>query len=74
MLSKDIQRLKNAILMNEGNLTRSAALLEVSKQHVMSLVKRHGLNEWARDVRLAHGHPHRGTPYRRPVTDTFSFG
>ena len=65
-LSADTKTLKKSILENQGNLTRAAAFLEVSKQHVMNLVKRFGLTEWARQIRIENGHPPTGNPTSRP--------
>lgn len=67
MLSNDTNRLKGAIIKTEGNLTRAATALKVSKQHIMALVRRHGLNDWARDLRVAHGHPPAGNPLWLPA-------
>jgi hypothetical protein len=55
-------KLKRAIVETEGNLTRAAYLLDVSKAHVMALARRWGLNDWARDIRIKYGHPPAGRP------------
>ncbi len=59
-------KLQRAIVSERGNLTRAAALLDVSKQHVMNLVRRLGLNEWARAVRVRNGFPPTGNPTSNP--------
>jgi hypothetical protein len=62
MISKDIERLKGAITLMEGNLTQAARVLGISKQHVMALTRRYQLNEWARKLRVSNGHPPHGNP------------
>lgn len=60
------RKLQQAIVAERGNLTRAATFLDVSKQCVMVAVRRLGLNEWARAVRIRHGFPPTGNPTSKP--------
>ena len=64
MISRDPDYLIAAVFEAQGNLTHASEMLEVSKQHIMSLARRHGLNDWAREVRISNGHPPVGNPQR----------
>lgn len=62
MISRDLDRLVAAIVESQGNLTRTSKLLGVSKQHVMALARKQGLNDWARQIRIENGIPPVGNP------------
>ena len=62
-LAEDVERLKEVIAYEKGNLTRAARKLEVSKTYVMMLVKRYDLTAWARAIRLQNGLPATGNPH-----------
>jgi len=64
-LSRDITRLRAAIKLAAGNLTRAAKTLGVSKPYCMELVRRAGLNDWARGIRQENHQPATGHPRSR---------
>lgn len=64
ILAHEPERLMETIIFAQGNLTHTARLLRVSKAHVMNLVRKWRLNDWAARVRSANGHPPHGNPYR----------
>lgn len=64
-LSDDPERLREVIWHMRGNLTRAATRLDVSKQHVMNLIRKWGLNDWAKRVRVLNGNPPTGNPLRK---------
>lgn len=67
-LSDDLPRFRKAIQDRQGNISRAAKDLGVSKVHAMNLVKRHGLNDWARALRVQNGCSPTGKPKAiRPV-------
>lgn len=62
----DEKKLKKAIVAERGNLTRAASVLDISKTHVMNLVRRWKLNDWARTLRVQNGFPPTGNPTSNP--------
>jgi hypothetical protein len=55
-------KVKNAVERAEGNITVAAELLGLSRSHTSKLVAWSGLNELARQLRIASGAPARGRP------------
>lgn len=47
-----------------GNITRAAEKLGISKPWIMLLLRRHGLNDYARELRLQNGQPFTGRPLK----------
>lgn len=64
-LCYDEYRLRQALQYTNGNITRAAEFLCVSKPYVMGLVKKFSLNDWARGLREASGVPRTGRPPRK---------
>ena len=58
----DKTRVMNALRDAQGNLTRAARLLGVSKQYFISVVKRLELTTWASELRIRYGAPLTGRP------------
>lgn len=61
-LTEDKSRIKAALLLERGNITRAAKRLGVSKTHGMNLMKLFSLGAWALRIRKKHGLPSTGRP------------
>ena len=55
----------SAIADAQGNLTRAAEALQISKRHLFRLARRHGLGEMAAQMRIDAGQRARGRPRRQ---------
>lgn len=62
-LSEDVAKLRAALVGTCGNVTKAAIKLECTKPWLMNLLRRHDLNEYARDLRQKSGQPWTGRPY-----------
>jgi len=61
-LSRDIPRLRSALLEHRGNITHAAISLGITKPYAMTLVKNLDLSAWARSLRAESGMPRTGRP------------
>jgi len=61
-LSADLPRLRTALEEAHGNISRAAQALGITKPWAMELVRRNGLNEWARALREKNGQGSTGYP------------
>jgi hypothetical protein len=61
-LSSDLPRLRAALEAAYGNISRAAQALGITKPWAMALVRRNGLNEWARALREKNGQGSTGYP------------
>jgi hypothetical protein len=61
-LSFDVERVRSALVITCGNITRAADALGVTKPYAMWLVGHHALREWARGLREAAGMAATGRP------------
>lgn len=66
-LSENVPKLKAALVKTCGNVTRAAEKLRVSKPYLMVLLRRHALNDYARELRQQKGQPWTGRPNRHPI-------
>jgi len=65
-LSSDLPRLRAALEAAQGNISRAAKALEITKPYAMELVRRHKLNEWACELRERNGQGATGYPKGMP--------
>jgi DNA-binding NtrC family response regulator len=54
--------LKAALDQTQGNITRAASVLQISKVHAMRMVKVYGFGDYARELRVSKGGCSTGRP------------
>lgn len=67
-LSENVAKLKSELLRARGNITWASTKLGVSKAYLMTLLRRHSLNEFARELRMQSGQSWTGRPSRKIIS------
>lgn len=59
-------QLAAALGQADGNVTRAAAILQISREHATRLAKKFSLRDAALQRRVALGEPPTGRPFKKP--------